>query len=101
MDLTDILNIPPYSLDKNDKRELLNSYLNNLTIFHYKNCSHYAKMIDSTNFNIGSNVSYTELPFLPVRLLSCHLSFTCLEGLYCLFMNSVVNLHKEFAETFR
>lgn len=68
MDLTDILKIPPYNLDKNDKRELLNSYLNDLTMFHYKNCSHYAKMIDSSNFNIGSNVSYTKLPFLPVRL---------------------------------
>ena len=68
MNLSDILSISPYSLNKHEKKELLNSYLNNLTKFHYKNCSDYAKMIDGTNFNIGSDVSYTKLPFLPVRL---------------------------------
>jgi phenylacetate-coenzyme A ligase PaaK-like adenylate-forming protein len=68
MDLTDILNIPPYSLDKNDKRELLNSYLNELSKFHYNNCPYYNKIIESTSFNIENKVCYTELPFLPVRL---------------------------------
>ena len=68
MDLTDILNIPPYSLDKNDKRELLNSYLNDLSKFHYNNCPYYNKIIESTSFNIENKVCYTELPFLPVRL---------------------------------
>ena len=68
MDLADILNIPPYSLDKNDKRELLNSYLNELSKFHYNNCPYYNKIIESTSFNIENKVCYTELPFLPVRL---------------------------------
>ena len=68
MDLTNILNIPPYSLDKNDKRELLNSYLNDLSKFHYNNCPYYNKIIESTSFNIENKVCYTELPFLPVRL---------------------------------
>lgn len=68
MDLSNILNISPYSLNKNNKRELLNSYLNSLSKFHYNNCSSYTKMMDVINFNIDEEDDYTKLPFLPVRL---------------------------------
>lgn len=68
MDLSDIFNISPYSLDKNAKRDLLNLYLNNLSKFHYNNCEYYKKIVESSGFNIEKSVCYTELPFLPVRL---------------------------------
>ena len=68
MNISDFLNISPYSLQKNDKKKLLDSYLNSISRFHYNKCLPYKKIIESTGFNIDNKVCYTELPFLPVRL---------------------------------
>jgi len=68
MDLSSILKTPPYSLRKKDKEKLLNSFLNDLSKFHYDNCPSYTKMMDGVNFNINKEENYSKLPFLPVRL---------------------------------
>lgn len=68
MDLSSIFKIPPYSLAKNDKEKLLNSFLNELSKFHYDNCAHYSKIIDVSNFDINKTENFSKLPFLPVRL---------------------------------
>lgn len=68
MDLTDILNIHPYSLKKEDKRLLLNTRLQALTQHHYEKCEPYRRMMDAVNLNIEQIPAYDELPFLPVRL---------------------------------
>jgi phenylacetate-coenzyme A ligase PaaK-like adenylate-forming protein len=68
MDLTSILNIPPYSLEKNMKRQLLNEQLRALTLFHYKNCKSYKNMMDAVGLDLNRLTEYDELPFLPVRL---------------------------------
>lgn len=68
MTIDDILNIPPYSLDKDAKRVLMNARLQELTRYHYKNCEPYRKMMDAVNLNIENLPEYDELPFLPVRL---------------------------------
>ncbi len=68
MDLSSILKIPPYSLNKNDKEKLLTSFLNKLSKFHFDNCAYYAKMIDGSNFDINKIEHFSKLPFLPVRL---------------------------------
>lgn len=72
MDLTDFLNVTPYSLDKVNKRVLLDSYLYDLSKFHYDNCEYYNKIIKSTGFNIDVKTTYTEIPFLPVRLFKMY-----------------------------
>jgi len=68
MDLAELLNTSPYSLSKNEKREVLDSFLTQLTRHHYKNCPAYSKMMDGIGYDPNKEYNYTELPFLPVRL---------------------------------
>ena len=68
MDISKIINISPYSLNKIDKQELLNSYLLKLTKFHYKNCYEYTKMMDGIGFQVNNEKNFINIPFLPVRL---------------------------------
>ena len=68
MNVNEILNIAPYSLDKEQKRQLLNDRLHDLTRHHYVNCSEYKRMFDAYGLDINSLPDYEKLPFLPVRL---------------------------------
>ena len=68
MDIQEILNIPPYSLDKVDKRQLLNDRLRELTIHHFENCDAYKRMMTTVGLNSEISPEYDDLPFLPVRL---------------------------------
>lgn len=68
MELSEILNIPPYSLDKKAKRHLLNERLRVLTMHHYMNCDAYRRIADANGLDLKNLPEYDELPFLPVRL---------------------------------
>jgi phenylacetate-coenzyme A ligase PaaK-like adenylate-forming protein len=68
MELSEILDIQPYSLNKAEKERLLSPFLMNLSRHHYEHCLPYRKMMDSVSFDVQRDYSYTELPFLPVRL---------------------------------
>ena len=68
MDFAELLNISPYSLDKIEKHDVLDSLLTQLTRHHYNNCPAYTKMMDGIGFNYSKEYNYNELPFLPVRL---------------------------------
>ena len=68
MGITEILNIPPYSLGKKEKEKLLSSFLTQLSRYHYDNCPAYTKMMDGIGFNYRKDYVFNELPFLPVRL---------------------------------
>lgn len=68
MDIVELLNTSPYSLCKTKKQEVLNSFLTTLTRHHYTNCLAYTKMMDGIGYDTKKDYSYTELPFLPVRL---------------------------------
>ncbi len=68
MDINEILNISPYSLPKNEKRNLLNSRLQELTRLHYEQCIPYRRIVDAWGIDINHLPSYEELPYLPVRV---------------------------------
>jgi phenylacetate-coenzyme A ligase PaaK-like adenylate-forming protein len=68
MDMEKILDISPYSLDKEEKRNLLNEQLRQLTQFHYSHCNAYRRMMDAIKLDMNSLPEYDQLPFLPVRL---------------------------------
>ena len=68
MNLKNLLEIEPYSLNRSEKSELLNHSLSALTKHHYNNCNQYKKMMDSMGFDTKKEVPYIELPFLPVQL---------------------------------
>ncbi|WP_302589859.1 acyl-protein synthetase [uncultured Muribaculum sp.] len=68
MDINDILNIPPYSLDKSQKSEMLDRRIKFLTRHHYNNCLHYRRILDAEHIDISNLPHYSEMPMLPVRL---------------------------------
>src|SRR5699024_3648978 len=59
---------PPYSLEKEEKEKLLTERLIELTGLHQGGCHEYARILESIGFDINKISSYTDLPFLPVRL---------------------------------
>lgn len=64
----EILSIHPYSLDKEEKEKLLTGRLLKLTKLHQEKCLEYARILESIHFDADKVNSYTDLPFLPVRL---------------------------------
>ena len=68
MTYEELLSIPPYSLEKEEKEKLLTERLIELTGLHQGGCHEYARILESIGFDINKISSYTDLPFLPVRL---------------------------------
>lgn len=68
MTFEEIFEIPPYSLDKEKKEEVLTERLTELTRLHRKHCPEYGRILDSISFSEEKCRSYKELPFLPVRM---------------------------------
>ena len=66
MTLDEILQIPPYSLGRQEKQKLLDSRLNALTAHHRLHCPEYAKILDVLGCHAEDLCSYKELPYLPV-----------------------------------
>lgn len=67
-EINQILEIAPYSVDKKDKRRLLNVRLHELTRAHYHSCDAYRRMMDAVGLDVDNLPDYDKLPFLPVRL---------------------------------
>ncbi len=68
MEYREILEIPPYSMDKKEKELYLTTYLSDLTKYHYVNCREYQKILDAVGFDVEEIDTYRNIPFLPVRL---------------------------------
>ena len=68
MSFDDIAAIPPFALNRDEKEKLLTDRLVELTKLHSENCPEYGRILQSIDFQLDSVASYTDLPFLPVRL---------------------------------
>lgn len=68
MNINEILEIAPYSLDRGQKHQLLNERLRELTRKHYNQCEAYRRMMDARGLDISNLPDYELLPYLPVRL---------------------------------
>ncbi len=68
MDFEKISETGPYSLNAEEKEELLTERLVELTELHKEKCPEYAKILDAIGYEKRKINSYTDLPFLPVRL---------------------------------
>lgn len=68
MDYNEILNIPPYSLNRTEKHRLLSERLIALSRLHYASCKSYKSMVDALACDLGQIKDYYDLPFLPVSL---------------------------------
>ena len=68
MTFDEIINISPYSVNKEEKEEILTKRLVELTKLHQEKCPEYAKILEAVDCDVNSVKSYKELPFLPVRM---------------------------------
>lgn len=68
MNFNKIVEIPPYSLDANEKEKHLTERLFELTHLHKENCPEYKKILDAVGYEKNKAGLYTDIPFLPVRL---------------------------------
>ncbi len=66
--IDDIIDIPPYSLDKAAKKALLDRRMAELSRHHYASCPEYRRMCDAWGFDPSDDHAHEEVPFLPVRL---------------------------------
>jgi len=66
--MDNLLQIPPFSLDKREKTKLLNTRLIQLSCHHAAACPVFASMMHSTGFCAEECESYYDIPFLPVSL---------------------------------
>lgn len=68
MKYDELLDIPPYSLDKEQKKHILTERLITLTKYHQEHCAEYKRILESIGFDEDKVKDYGDLPFLPVRL---------------------------------
>lgn len=67
-DLKKIVDIPPYSLSRQDKEQLHAKLLADLIRHHYRECLPYKKILDALQFDPKKEHDRSSLPFLPVGL---------------------------------
>lgn len=65
---SELLEIAPYSLGKEEKNKVLTERLVELTKHHYEKCIPYRKMLNALGKDMGNVKDYYDIPFLPVRL---------------------------------
>lgn len=68
MTIDQVLDTPPYSLDRAAKQRLLDERLAYLTRLHYQRSPEYRRMCDAAGFDPAGTYRYQDIPFLPVRL---------------------------------
>lgn len=68
VDINVILEQAPYSVNKEEKGQLINQIIQELTEYHFEHCEAYRKILISQGLDVKKLPDYTELPFLPVRL---------------------------------
>ena len=68
MEFKEILEIKPYSLNKQEKEKLLTARLRDLTKLHYENCNKYARVLDVIDREWKYMENIEKCPYLPVRM---------------------------------
>lgn len=68
MSFDSFLQIPPYSLNREEKERLMLERLTELTEYHRAGCPAYGRILDSISYDSAHVASCRDLPFLPVRL---------------------------------
>ncbi|HTA61395.1 MAG TPA: acyl-protein synthetase [Bacteroidia bacterium] len=68
MNIAEVIDTQPYSLNKNEKEKLFSLLLTALSQHHYVNCEPYRKMMSSVGYDFEKKYLHSDLPFLPVQL---------------------------------
>lgn len=67
MNINDIKQLNPYSLNQEEKRKFFEKEIRDLTLHHYKNSKEYKKIFDSFGYKI-QNIKLNQIPFLSTNL---------------------------------
>lgn len=68
MTVEEILDIPPFSSGREEKRRILMDRLLELTRYHQHNCPEYGKIMRAFGWDTDTMKELEELPYIPVRL---------------------------------
>lgn len=68
MELSEYLEFEPYALAQEEKEQYLTEMLGSLTAYHREHCTPYKKILQACAFSDEAVTTYTDIPFLPVRL---------------------------------
>ena len=68
MDYSAVLAQEAFTLEKAQKRALLNRRLRELVQYHYENCLEYGRILDFLDFSPEKELEYEDSPFIPIRL---------------------------------
>lgn len=68
MNIDDLLAVDPFSLRESQKKNLLEPLVHDAARWHYKNSKEFRKICEMHNFDVFSDFTISELPFLPVSL---------------------------------
>lgn len=68
IDILNLFEVSPFSLSKDEKKDIYLRALRELTVWHYDNCLEYRKILDFTQFDVSKVTDISEFPFIPVRL---------------------------------
>ncbi|MCM1021023.1 MAG: acyl-protein synthetase [Muribaculum sp.] len=68
MTTDEILNIPPYSLSREQKHKMLDRRLKELTRHHAANCPEYARILQAMDIDTENLPDFEQIPMLPVRM---------------------------------
>ena len=68
MSYDELLQFSPYSLNSEEKKRILTKRLVELTKYHSEKCPEYGRMLEGISYDESKIKSYSDLPFLPVRL---------------------------------
>lgn len=63
-----LLEIPPYALKADEKREMLEADFQELIRYHYNSCEEYKKILDLFGYDPAVDGSLEDMPMLPVRM---------------------------------
>lgn len=66
--IEDFHKLQPYSLEKNEKEQLLLEQLNQLTEMHRLRCVEYANYLDAIGYSQNQAKTLDEIPFVPIRI---------------------------------
>lgn len=66
--IEDFHKLQPYSLEKNEKEQLLLGELNQLTEMHRSRCVEYANYLDVIGYTKNQAKTLDEIPFVPIRV---------------------------------
>jgi phenylacetate-coenzyme A ligase PaaK-like adenylate-forming protein len=67
-ELKDIIEVPPFSLNRQEKSKLYLEALSDMTKHHYERCPQYRRILNLLGFKLNNVSRIDEIPFLPVRL---------------------------------